>query len=179
MSTPSTPEWNRFPRVSLEKNSPRLIRGLRSCQRKVEMSGFPPGRNVRLQGFLQGCSGGTWYFAGCQTAARCVPLPGDCGCNPFDSQFPQSASELRESFFSTQLFLECSGATAMAKNAVLIGVMRQRTSIALQPASECAQVFFGAVVLELSGSLMRTVVNAGPIRLVDGSHYTHSHTQVQ
>jgi hypothetical protein len=25
-----------------------------SCQRKVEMSGFVPDRNVRLQGFLQG-----------------------------------------------------------------------------------------------------------------------------
>jgi hypothetical protein len=29
--------------------------------------------------------------------------------------------------------------------------MRQRTSIALQPASECAQVFFGAVVLDQAG----------------------------
>ena len=32
------------------------------CQRKVEMSSFSQGRNVRLQGFLQGCSGGTWYL---------------------------------------------------------------------------------------------------------------------
>src|ERR1700674_4926934 len=32
------------------------------CQRKVEMSGFPPDRNVRFQGLLQGCSAGTWYL---------------------------------------------------------------------------------------------------------------------
>jgi hypothetical protein len=58
---------------------------------------------------------------------------GTVGRNPFDPQFPQGTSELRESFFSAQLFLEGSGAAAMAKNAVLIGVMRQRTSIASQP----------------------------------------------
>jgi hypothetical protein len=33
-----------------------------SCQRKVEMSGFSQDRNVRFQGFLQGCSAGTWYL---------------------------------------------------------------------------------------------------------------------
>src|ERR1700736_5252555 len=34
----------------------------RSCQRKVEMSGFPPDRIVRFHGLLQGCSAGTWYL---------------------------------------------------------------------------------------------------------------------
>src|SRR5580704_6911617 len=33
-----------------------------TCQRKVEMSGFPPDRNVRFHGLLQGCSAGTWYL---------------------------------------------------------------------------------------------------------------------
>src|SRR5215470_11186807 len=58
------------------------------------------------------------------------------GRNPFDSQFLQGSSELRERFFSAQLLLECSHAAAMAENTVLIGVMSQRTSIALQPASQ-------------------------------------------
>src|SRR5579863_2130010 len=55
---------------------------------------------------------------------------GTVGRNPFDSQFTQGASELRERFFSAQLLLQCSGAAAMAKDAVLIGVMRQRPSVA-------------------------------------------------
>src|SRR5215475_14868508 len=43
------------------------------------------------------------------------------GRNPFDPQFTQGASELRERFFSAQLLLECGDAAAMAKNTVLIG----------------------------------------------------------
>ena len=63
-------------------------------------------------------------------------------------QFLQSSSELRERFFSAQLLLECSHAAAMAKNTVLIGVMGQRTSMALQPASQRSQVFFAGIVLD-------------------------------
>ena len=33
-----------------------------ACQRKVEVSSFSRSRSVRLQGFLHGCSGGTWYL---------------------------------------------------------------------------------------------------------------------
>src|SRR5215469_12708452 len=49
---------------------------------------------------------------------------GTVGRNPFDPQFAQGTSELRESFFSAQLFLQRSGPAAVAKDAVLIGVMR-------------------------------------------------------
>src|SRR5580704_16757744 len=34
----------------------------RTCQRKVEMSGFLPDRNVRFHGLLQGCFAGAWYL---------------------------------------------------------------------------------------------------------------------
>ena len=45
---------NRFDRLRLpglikDQNRTRFL-----CQRKVEMSGFLPSRNVRFQGFLQG-----------------------------------------------------------------------------------------------------------------------------
>src|SRR5580704_8875239 len=33
-----------------------------SCQRKVEMSGFLPDRNVRFHGLLQGWFAGAWYL---------------------------------------------------------------------------------------------------------------------
>ena len=32
----------------------KVTKGVERCQRKVEMSGFPPDRNVRFHGFLQG-----------------------------------------------------------------------------------------------------------------------------
>jgi hypothetical protein len=73
------------------------------------------------------------------------------GRNPFDPQFTQGASELQERFFSAQLLLQCSDAVAMAKDAVLIGVMGQRTSIALQPAPQGSHVFFRGVVLHQAG----------------------------
>ena len=46
--------------INAEPRAPKLA--TIDCQRKVEMSSFSQGRNVRLQGFLQGCSGGTWYL---------------------------------------------------------------------------------------------------------------------
>src|SRR5882762_2820525 len=40
----------------------RWKRSAMRCQRKVEMSGFSPDRNVRFHGFLQGWFAGTWYL---------------------------------------------------------------------------------------------------------------------
>src|ERR1700686_5072729 len=42
--------------------SPGPVPVTNSCQRKVEMSGFLPDRNVRFHGLLQGCPAGTWYW---------------------------------------------------------------------------------------------------------------------
>src|SRR5215469_3823820 len=89
---------------------------------------------------------------------------GTVGRNPFDPQFAQGPSELRESFFSEQLLLECSSAAAMAKNAVLIGVMRQRTSVALQPASERSQVFFRALQSGLNSGTFHAGTKGGSRR---------------
>src|SRR5215470_1825166 len=71
--------------------------------------------------------------------------------DPFDAQFPQGSSELRERFFSAQLFREGRGTAAMAKDAVLIGVMRQWSSVALQPVSQRSQVLFRGVTLHQAG----------------------------
>ena len=49
--------------------------------------------------------------------------------NPFDSQFVQRSPELRAGCFSLQLFPD-SGAPMGTKDAVFIGVMGQRTSVA-------------------------------------------------
>src|SRR5260370_18076306 len=46
-------------RNSLRPISTRLHQ-CRACQRKVEMSGFSPDRNVRFHGLLQGWFAGTW-----------------------------------------------------------------------------------------------------------------------
>src|SRR5882672_1760462 len=46
-----------FPEASLN-----LSASASACQRKVEMSGFSPDRNVRFHGLLQGWFAGTWYL---------------------------------------------------------------------------------------------------------------------
>src|SRR6202030_2959562 len=51
-------------RADQRRRLEREPRGDFVCQRKVEMSGFPPDRIVRFHGLLQGCSAGTWYW-GC------------------------------------------------------------------------------------------------------------------
>src|ERR1035437_2233242 len=66
--------------------------------------------------------------------------------NPFDPQFVQSTPELRACRIATELFgKRCQ--TRGSKDAVAIGVVRQWTPIASQPASQSLQVLFGAVVL--------------------------------
>src|SRR5580704_14356794 len=48
--------------ASTWKDLTHNLNHFRSCQRKVEMSGFLPDRNVRFHGLLQGWFAGAWYL---------------------------------------------------------------------------------------------------------------------
>src|SRR6266446_4439528 len=65
--------------------------------------------------------------------------------NPFDPQLPECSSEMRAGFFSPQLFPERRW-SRRPEDAVFIGVMRQRTSVAPHPFPESPQVLVRRVV---------------------------------
>src|SRR5487761_897854 len=71
---------------------------------------------------------------------------GALGRDPFDPQFAEGPSELSAGSLALQLFAN-RGAAGRAEDAVFIGVMGQRTSMALQPSPQSSQVLFGGVVL--------------------------------
>src|SRR5580693_5518854 len=68
------------------------------------------------------------------------------GRDPFDPQFVQRSPELRSQRISPELFGKWLRA-GLLKDAVFIGVMGQRTSIAPYPSLEGSQVLFRGVVL--------------------------------
>src|SRR5258708_18565519 len=70
--------------------------------------------------------------------------------NPFDPQLPECSSEMRTCFFSPQLFPE-RRPSRRPEDAVFIGVMRQRTSVAPHPFPESPQVLFRGVVFGETG----------------------------
>jgi len=65
--------------------------------------------------------------------------------NPFDPQLTERSSEMRAGFFSPQLFPQ-RRRSIRPEDAVFIGVMRQRTSVAPHPFSKSPQVLFRGVV---------------------------------
>src|ERR1700675_3188772 len=67
------------------------------------------------------------------------------GCDPFDPQFVQRSPELRSQRVSPELFGKRLRAS-LSKDAVLIGVMGQGTSVASYPSAKRSQVLFRGVV---------------------------------
>src|SRR5258705_1242004 len=65
--------------------------------------------------------------------------------DPFDPQFVQRSPELRSQRISQELFGKWLRA-GLLKDAIFIGVMGQRTSVAPQPFPESPQVLFRGVV---------------------------------
>src|ERR1700738_2202004 len=65
--------------------------------------------------------------------------------DPFDPQLPECSSEMRAGFFSPQLFPQ-RRRSRRPEDAVFIGVMRSRTSLAPQPFLESPQLLFRGVV---------------------------------
>src|SRR5580692_5546365 len=81
--------------------------------------------------------------------------------DPFEPQFLQSSSKLRAGSFSLQLFPD-SGPPRRTKNAVFIGVMGHRTSVAPQPPAQRSQVLFRAVLFAKAGpELAGSVIDQG------------------
>src|SRR5208282_2204686 len=67
-------------------------------------------------------------------------------CDPLDVQFRQSAAELRARRSVVQLLLPLHR-PGSHKQAVFIGVERQRPPVALQPSTQGAKIFFTGIVL--------------------------------
>src|SRR6202049_3338809 len=65
--------------------------------------------------------------------------------DPFDPQLAERSSEMRTGFLSPQLFSQ-RPRSRRPEDAIFIGVMRQRTSVAPQPFPESPQVLFRSVV---------------------------------
>src|SRR3984893_9997278 len=65
--------------------------------------------------------------------------------DPFDPQLAERSSEMRTGFLSPQLFFQ-RRRSRRPEDAIFIGVMRQRTSVAPQPFPESPQVLFRSVV---------------------------------
>src|ERR1700676_2319622 len=65
--------------------------------------------------------------------------------DPFDPQLAERSSEMRTGFLSPQLFSQ-RRRSRRPEDAIFIGVMRQRTSVAPQPFPESPQVLFRSVV---------------------------------
>ena len=68
------------------------------------------------------------------------------GRDPLDVQFRQRAAELRARRGVLQLLVPLC-APRGHKQAVFIGVQRQRPPVSLQPAAQRAQIFLGRIVL--------------------------------